>query len=220
MPSFVPPKKNVEFIFYMGLVSQANTKIFQATPTLATGDFKVSKDGAALTNLTTLPVVTPAGGKMVKVTLSLNEMNADNVTLVASDAAGNEWADKIINIHTAANQLDDVKSDTAAILVDTAEIGAAGAGLTDVGGMSTAMKAEVNAEVVDVLVTDTHAEVAGVPAATSSLKDKICWLFTLARNKITQTSTTQTLRNNADSANVATSTVSDAAGTFTRDKWI
>ena len=36
--------------------------------------------------------------------------------------------------------------DLAAILVDTAEIGAAGAGLTDLGGMSTSMKAEVNAE--------------------------------------------------------------------------
>ena len=34
----------------------------------------------------------------------------------------------------------------AAILVDTAEIGTAGVGLTDLGGMSTAMKAEVNAE--------------------------------------------------------------------------
>jgi hypothetical protein len=40
-----------------------------------------------------------------------------------------------------------VKTDAAAILVDTSVIGTAGAGLTDLGGMSTAMKAEVNAEV-------------------------------------------------------------------------
>lgn len=39
-----------------------------------------------------------------------------------------------------------VKVDTAATLVDTAVIGVAGAGLTDLGGMSTGMKAEVNAE--------------------------------------------------------------------------
>lgn len=49
----------------------------------------------------------------------------------------------------------------AAILVDTAEIGAAGAGLTDLGGMSTAMKGEVNAE-ADTALTDydgpTNAE--------------------------------------------------------------
>lgn len=37
-------------------------------------------------------------------------------------------------------------ADVDAILVDTAEIGAAGAGLSDLGGMSAGMKAEVNAE--------------------------------------------------------------------------
>ena len=39
-----------------------------------------------------------------------------------------------------------------AILVDTAVIGASGAGLTDLGGMSTGMKAEVEAEANDALV--------------------------------------------------------------------
>lgn len=39
-----------------------------------------------------------------------------------------------------------------AILVDTAEIGAAGAGLTDLGGMSTGMQAEVQSECNDALV--------------------------------------------------------------------
>jgi len=79
--------------------------------------------------------------------------------------------------------------------------------------------AAVNAEVVDVISTDTHAESSSVPAATSSLKDAIVWLKTLARNKVTQTSTTQTLRNDGDSGDVATSTVSDSGGTTTRGKW-
>lgn len=46
-----------------------------------------------------------------------------------------------------------IQTDIAAILADTAEIGVAGAGLTDLGGMSTAMKAEVNAEVDGALDT-------------------------------------------------------------------
>ena len=112
-----------------------------------------------------------------------------------------------------------VKADTAATLVDTAEIGTAGAGLTDLGGMSTGMKAEVNAEALDVLVTDTHAESSGVPAATASLKDSLVWLKTLSRNKITQTATTQTLRDDADGADIATSTVSDDGTTFTRGEY-
>lgn len=79
--------------------------------------------------------------------------------------------------------------------------------------------AQVNAEVLDVLTTDTFAEPAAVPAATSSLKDKISFLFTLARNKLTQTSSTTTLRNDADNANIATSTTSDDGTTFTAQEW-
>lgn len=79
--------------------------------------------------------------------------------------------------------------------------------------------AAVNAEVVDALATDTYAEPAAVPAATSSLKDKINWLFALARNKITQTSTTQTLRNDADGGNIGTASVSDDGSTASRGEW-
>ena len=64
---------------------------------------------------------------------------------------------------------DDVSTDTTAILADTAEIGTAGAGLTDLGGMSTGMKAEVNVE-ADTALTDydgpTNAEMeARTPTA-------------------------------------------------------
>jgi hypothetical protein len=111
MATYVPAKRATELIFYMGLVSQS-TGQFQANPTLAAGDVKISKDGGALANLTTLPAVTPAGGKMVKVTVSSTEMTADNVTLVFSDAAGAEWDDVIINIQTAAQQIDDLATPT------------------------------------------------------------------------------------------------------------
>ena len=47
----------------------------------------------------------------------------------------------------------------------------------------------------------------------------LAWLGALARNKITQNATTQTLRNGADNANVATATVSDDGTTFTRGEW-
>lgn len=107
MTSYVTPKKNTEFIFYVGLSSQS-TGQFQSNPTIAAGDFKVSKDGGALANLSTLPAVTPAASKMVKITLSSTEMDADNVTVVASDAAGDEWDDLIVNIQTSVRQIDDL----------------------------------------------------------------------------------------------------------------
>src|SRR6185436_721252 len=106
MPSYVTPKKGVQYITFVGLVSQADTKLLKVNPTIAAGDFKVSIDGGALANLATLPVVTPAASTMVKITLSTSEMNGDNVTVVCSDASGAEWCDLLINIQTSARQVD------------------------------------------------------------------------------------------------------------------
>ena len=58
-----------------------------------------------------------------------------------------------------------------------------------VGSLATQAKADVNAEVVDALATDTYAEPGqGAPAATASLATKVGHLYKLARNKKTQTS--------------------------------
>ena len=77
--------------------------------------------------------------------------------------------------------------------------------------------AEVNAEVVDVLFTDTDAEPAqGLPAATTTLADKIGFLYKAWRNKSTQTATTYSLFND-DAATVDhKATVSDDATTATK----
>lgn len=98
-----PPVKNEDFIVYVAMSSAANPLNFQGTPTIAAGDFKVSKDGGALTNLTTIPAVDPAGSVLVKITLSATEMNADNVVIVGIDqSAPKEWADFILSIPTTA----------------------------------------------------------------------------------------------------------------------
>lgn len=143
---------------------------------------------------------------------------------VVTDAAGANVAADIIA----------VKAETASILTDTAEIGAAGAGLTEAGGdgdhltainlpdqtmnitgnvtgnvsgsvgsvtgnvggnvtgsvgsLAAQAKADVNAEVLDVLNTDTFAEPGqGSPAATTSLVAKIGYLYKAWRNKSTTT---------------------------------
>lgn len=109
---YTPPKKNTEYILYVGLESVATAGAFQSSATIASGDFKTSGDGGALGNLTTLPTVTPAAGKMVKITLSAAEMNYDNVTVVCSDASGAEWKDLIINIQPSVRQIDDLATPT------------------------------------------------------------------------------------------------------------
>jgi len=108
MPSYIPPKKNTAFRFYVSLTSQADTKSFQSNPTLASGDVKVSIDGGAFANITTLPSASPASSKVLQVDLSTSEMNGDNIVVLFSDAAGAEWCDLNISIQTSTNQIDDL----------------------------------------------------------------------------------------------------------------
>lgn len=108
MPSYVTPKKNTAYVFYVGLVDQANTKLLKANPTLATGDVKVSIDGGAFANLATLPDAEPNSSAAVRVQLSSSEMNGDNIVVQFIDAAGAEWCDQLINLQTSARQIDDL----------------------------------------------------------------------------------------------------------------
>lgn len=112
MATYFPPKRATAYRFWVSLISQANTKIFQSSATLAAGDVKVSKDGGALANLTTLPVVTPSASKLIQVDLSATEMTADNVSILFSDAAGAEWCDLMVNLQTTARQIDDLMAPT------------------------------------------------------------------------------------------------------------
>lgn len=73
--------------------------------------------------------------------------------------------------------------------------------------------------VVEALVTDTYAEPSSVPPATTSLKNKIGWQYMLSRNKLTQSSSQQVVRNDADSSDVATAAVADNGTVFTRGEY-
>jgi hypothetical protein len=70
--------------------------------------------------------------------------------------------------------------------------------------------ADVNAQVLDVLATDTYAEPGqGAPAATATLAAKINYLYKAWRNKKEQTATTWSLYDDAGSTVDQKSTVSD-----------
>lgn len=168
----------------------------------------------AVTTVTTLTGHTPqTGDTYARLGAPAGaSVSADIAAIVAdTNELQTDWAnggrlDVILDARASQTTAD-------AILADTGTDGVVVAGLT------AGAKAEVNAEVVDVLVTDTFAQPSSVPAATSSIKDKINWMFTVLRNKITQTATTQTLRNDADTTTIGTSTHSDNGTTHTRGKW-
>lgn len=105
-----PPVKNEDFTIRIALADMATPGSFKANPTIVAGDFKVDKDGGGLTNLSTLPSVSPAtspsseaGNVLVLVSLSATEMNADVVTIVGIDQTSpKEWADFILSIPTTS----------------------------------------------------------------------------------------------------------------------
>lgn len=93
----------------------------------------------------------------------------------------------------------EMNADTVAIVVKTSSTGAV--------------------PTVLVLYPVSITEPSGPPAWPATVEGALGWLVALGRNKMTQTSTTTTLRNDADSATIATSAVSDDGTTYTRGEY-
>jgi len=93
------PQRGVAYTFIVTLLDEV-TGEFKSNPTIAEGDFKISRDDAAYVNLATTPVVSPTGDISVKISLSASEMTVtdDYVIIKAIDVAGNEWQPLIFEI--------------------------------------------------------------------------------------------------------------------------
>lgn len=91
-------------VLYTALEPRTATGDFLVNPTLAVGDVKISKDGAAYANITTLPNVQLT--RLVRIFLSQAETNADVIIIMFVDAAGAEWADQQIIIQTSLANFD------------------------------------------------------------------------------------------------------------------
>ena len=104
-----------------------------------------------------------------------------------------------------------VKADSAAILIDTTGLNGDAMRGTDGANTATPLTAgQINAEVVDVINTDTSGEPAqGAPTATASLRTKIDWLYKVFRNRKRQTATVWELMNDAETVVDSKATVSD-----------
>lgn len=96
------------------LVARATTD-YKANPTLATGDVQVSKDGGAFANIATLPTVTPASGRAVRISLSATEMQASRIVIQFVDQTNpKEWEDQFVIVETIAERIASKVVDTGA----------------------------------------------------------------------------------------------------------
>lgn len=220
MTSYIPPKKNTAFVFYISLVSQASSPDFQANPTLAAGDVKVAIDDGAPANLATLPAVDADFTKRVKVSLSADEMNGDNISVIFSDAAGAEWHDLSVLLQTATQQVDDLATqaslttiggyldtEIAAILADTNEL------QTD---WANGGRLDLILDAVLAMLDDARGEPGqGNPPANPDAMTKLDYLYKAWRNKKTETATEQRLYDDAGSTVDQKRTLSDDGTTLT-----
>lgn len=177
-----------------------------------------------VTNLTNAPTSGDLTATMKTSVTTACTAATPTVTTGALSAGAITAASIAADAITAAKVASDVSDEIAAKILVTPSQKV----VTDASGFVTAnangdltatMKTSVNAEVVDALATDTYAESAAALAATASLKDKLNWLATLARNKIEQTATTQTLRKDDGTTQLAAATVSDDGTTLVRGEW-
>lgn len=90
--------------------------------------------------------------------------------------------------------------------------------LAAIAALNNLSAAQVNAEMLDVLNVDTFGELAAPPAASSTLRDKLTWIFMCHRNLRTETATQRKLFADNGSTLVGTEAVSDNGTTFTKEK--
>lgn len=151
----------------------------------------------------------PAALVSGRIDASVGAMAANTVTAtaIATDAitAAKIATDAIGAAELAADAVTEIQSGLAT-----------SASISALNNVSTA---QVKTQITDALAVDTYAEPTSAPAATTTLKNKIGWLYKQARNKQTQTATTTTLFADDTTTADSTSTVSDDGTTFSKGEW-
>jgi hypothetical protein len=169
---------------------------------------------------TEMPALTAA---VAAEAVKTSAIKAKTDNLPADPADASDIASSFSTVNTKLDTIDDfldteiaaIKAKTDNLPTDPADQSLVEAAIT-AATSPLATPAQVNAQVLDVLSVDTFAELSAPPAATSSLKDKLTWLFMYARNKVTQTATTRTLYRDDTTTVAGTSGTSDNGTTFTK----
>jgi hypothetical protein len=169
---------------------------------------------------TEIPALTAA---VAAEAVKTSAIKAKTDNLPADPADASDIASSFSTVNTKLDTIDDfldteiaaIKAKTDNLPADPADQSLVEAAIT-AATSPLATPAQVNAQVLDVLSVDTFAELSAPPAATSSLKDKITWLFMYARNKVTQTATQRKVYLDDGTTVAGTSATTDNGTTFTK----
>jgi hypothetical protein len=219
------PLKNTAYRVSFPLFDEAGDLV-----TGATGDSEVSKDGGSFADCTNEATEIGSTG-IYYLDLTSTEMNADTA-IVQVKSGGAAKTTVLIMYPLEGGDLDvDVtywngsavaSPDTAGYPKVTIKNGTStgevslSSGTVTVGTNNDKTSYRLSSTGVDDIWDEGLTEPSAIFAWSGTFRNLFNFLGALMRNKMTQTATTTTLRNDADNATIATSTVSDDETTFTR----
>ena len=180
---------------------------------------------ATVTTLTNLPAITAgwltAAGIAASALNGKGDWNIGKTGYSLTQTFPTNFADLAITASTGLVSVgtnNDKTGYTASTVSDKTGYSISGT-ITTLDGLNDLSAAEVNAEMVDTLVTDTYAEPGqGAPAATASLKDKIGYLYKMLRNKKIANATLVEVYNDAGDTVDQKRTVSDDGVDYTEEE--
>ena len=173
-------------------------------------------DGAI--DAATLAADTITAAKIATDAIGASEIATDAIGAaeIAADAIGaSEIAtDAIGAAEVAANTINDSElADTLTVAI-TGNITGNLSG--SIGSLGTTAKADVNGEVLDVLGTDTFAELSALPGASPTILQMLQWVYQVSAFKLEQTSSSLVIRKRDGTTLLGTSTTADNGTTTTR----
>ncbi len=179
---------------------------------------------AALNDLSTSQVNTEVGTALANIKLdklisaAVTGVDVADNSIIADLVSKSVTSDYDDFVNTT-DSLQAIRNKQTDIETDTAEIGAAGVGLTALGGMSTVMKAQVNAEMVDVESVDLVTQPGQELLAANQTRDKmLAFVYKGFRNKLEQNATEIKMYNDDASTVDQKATISDDGTTYTRNE--
>lgn len=214
------PLKNTAYRVTFPILDSAGDLVAGATGL----DSEVSKDGGAFADCTN--EAQHIGQGVYYLDLTSTEMNADTVAVLVKSTEGKTVpitiypavaGDVPVDFSTVLTAIGDLPTNSE---LATALAAADDAVLSAIGALNDLSPTDVETIVEDALSATARPEPAAVPAANAALVEKLDWVFALLRNKILQTASAQTLRNDADDADIATAAISDDGTTTTRAEWV
>lgn len=211
------------------LASAANLAVAQADLDTITGaDGVIIASGTQTFDLVGTQTGTIIGNLSGSVIGNLSGSVSGNVVGSVGVVAGNVNGSVLGTIGSLATQAKaDVNAEVDTALADydapthaelTSELaGADDATLAAIAALNDLSAAEVNAEVVDVLFTDTYAEPTGVPPATTTLANRVAFLYEALRNRVDVDGTNKTFYDNSNTPQWV-KVLSDDGTTFSESK--